>query len=53
VTLGGKQRLGRITKTGDPYLRSLLVMGARAVLRRRPHPSHKHQQHATLGECLI
>lgn len=29
---GGKQRLGRITKAGDPYLRSLLVMGARAVL---------------------
>ena len=29
---GGKPRLGRITKTGDPYLRSLLVLGARAVL---------------------
>ncbi len=29
---GGKTRLGRITKTGDPYLRSLLVLGARAVL---------------------
>lgn len=29
---GGKARLGRITKAGDPYLRSLLVMGARAVL---------------------
>jgi transposase len=29
---GGKQRLGHITKAGDPYLRSLLVMGARAVL---------------------
>ena len=28
----GNQRLGRITKTGDSYLRSLLVMGARAVL---------------------
>ena len=24
---GGKQRLGRITKAGDPYLRSLLVLG--------------------------
>lgn len=31
-SLGGKARLGRITKAGDPYLRSLLVMGARAVL---------------------
>ena len=29
---GGKQRLGRITKAGDHYLRSLLVMGARAIL---------------------
>lgn len=29
---GGKARLGRITKAGDCYLRSLLVMGARAVL---------------------
>jgi transposase len=29
---GGKARLGRITKAGDPYLRSLLFMGARAVL---------------------
>jgi transposase len=29
---GGKQRLGHITKAGDSYLRSLLVLGARAVL---------------------
>ena len=29
---GGKERLGRIKKSGDSYLRSLLVMGARAVL---------------------
>lgn len=29
---GGKTRLGRITKSGDAYLRSLLIMGARAVL---------------------
>ena len=29
---GGKTRLGRITKAGDPYLRSLLIMGARSVL---------------------
>ena len=29
---GGTARLGRITKAGDRYLRSLLVMGARAVL---------------------
>jgi transposase len=29
---GGTARLGRITQAGDPYLRSLLVMGARAIL---------------------
>lgn len=29
---GGRARLGHITKAGDNYLRSLLVMGARAVL---------------------
>jgi len=31
---GGKTRLGHITKRGDSYLRTLLVMGARAVLQR-------------------
>lgn len=31
---GGKDRLGRITKMGDPYLRTLLVNGATAVIRR-------------------
>jgi transposase len=30
---GGKMRLGRITKRGDPYLRTLLMLGARAVLQ--------------------
>ena len=29
---GGKARLGHITKAGDAYIRSLLVLGARAVL---------------------
>jgi transposase len=29
---GGKTRLGRITKAGDGYIRSLLILGARAVL---------------------
>lgn len=32
VGSGGKTRLGRITKAGDRYLRSLLVMGARSLL---------------------
>lgn len=30
---GGKQRLGRITKAGDSYLRMLLILGARSVLQ--------------------
>ena len=30
---GGKQRLGRITKAGDRYLRTLLILGARSVLQ--------------------
>jgi transposase len=30
---GGKERLGRISKMGNPTLRSLLVVGATAVLR--------------------
>lgn len=30
---GGKERLGRISKKGDPYVRKLLVVGAHAVLR--------------------
>jgi transposase len=33
---GGKQRLGHITGRGDPYLRTLLVMGARSVVQRAP-----------------
>ncbi len=32
---GGKQRLGRITKMGDRYLRKLLVVGATSVLCHR------------------
>ncbi|WP_410731486.1 transposase, partial [Citrobacter freundii] len=29
---GGKSKLGRITKAGDAYLRTLLVQGARSVM---------------------
>ena len=37
---GGKQRLGRITRKGDQYLRRLLIVGAQTVLlrSRRPKP---------------
>jgi transposase len=31
---GGKERLGRITKMGDKYLRKLLVVGATSLIRR-------------------
>ncbi len=31
---GGKQRLGGIRKRGDPYVRSLVIHGARAVVSR-------------------
>ena len=38
---GGKQRLGRISKRGDGYLRRLLVTGATAALERsRPTRAH-------------
>jgi transposase len=30
---GGKERLGRTSKRGDKYIRSLLIAGAVAVLR--------------------
>ncbi len=36
---GGKERLGRITKKGDGYIRQLLVHGGRAVLR----TAHQHK----------
>ena len=34
MSTGGKQRLGRISKRGNPYVRTLLIHGARAAL---PH----------------
>jgi transposase len=36
---GGKQRLGSISKQGNRYLRSLLILGAANVLRRRKKES--------------
>ena len=38
---GGKARLGRITKRGDAYLRTLLIMGARAALQMAAHRNDK------------
>jgi transposase len=34
---GGRERLGRITKMGDKYLRKLLVVGATSLVRRARH----------------
>ena len=45
---GGKTRLGRITKRGDAYLRTLLILGAKsalqAALRKPPECRHRLQQ---------
>ncbi len=45
---GGKTRLGRITKRGDAYLRTLLILGAKsalqAALRKPPQRRHRLQQ---------
>lgn len=46
---GGKARLGRITKAGDPYLRSLLVMGARAVLAAAKNKTDRSGQSLGFG----
>ena len=40
---GGKTRLGPITKKGDRYLRSLLVVGATSLLRHRKQLSPEHR----------
>lgn len=38
---GGKTRLGRITKRGDAYLRTLLMLGARAMLQNAARKSDR------------
>lgn len=42
---GGKKRLGRISKTGDKYLRRLHLIGATALVRygkSKPATAHPH-----------
>jgi transposase len=39
---GGKQKLGRVSKQGDRYLRRLLTVGATAVMRRLPGKTDGH-----------
>ena len=46
---GGKQKLGRISKMGDKYLRKLLVIGATSLVRRARHkPETVHPRLADL-----
>jgi len=47
---GGKERLGRISKMGDRYIRKLLVVGATAVLRHAKKGSSPSQ---AWGEALL
>jgi transposase len=42
---GGKDRLGRITKMGDRYLRKLLVIGATSLIRRARHKPEAADPH--------
>ena len=39
---GGKQKLGPISKQGDPYLRRILVVGAHAVVQRARQSPDKY-----------
>ena len=47
---GGKERLGRISKRGDGYLRRLLVHGARADLR---WSRHRKERRSVWQESLL
>lgn len=57
---GGKFRLGGITKAGDAYLRTLLILGARSVLASAPGKTDRMsrwalavQQRAGYGKALV
>ena len=47
---GGKQRLGRITKAGDPYLRTLLIMGGKAALAPGNLSRQRPKAHSEAGK---
>jgi len=47
---GGKERLGRISKRGDGYIRRLLVLGARADLR---WSRHRKERRSLWQESLL
>ena len=51
---GGKTRLGRITKRGDAYLRTLLILGAKSALQaalRKPPEARHRLQHWIVNVC--
>jgi transposase len=57
---GGKTKLGRITKAGDRYLRTLLILGARAMLANAPRKDERIsrwalalQARAGYGKALV
>ncbi len=56
---GGKRRMGRISKQGDPYLRTLLIHGARSALtaaqkcRRSGRPLTRIQQWAVEKSAML
>ena len=57
---GGKAKLGSITKAGDAYLRTLLILGARSVLASAPGKTDRIsrwalavQQRAGYGKALV
>jgi transposase len=53
VSTGGKNRLGRITKTGNREIRSLLVLGATLMIYRSPYWNSgiAHSGHGPEGSC--
>jgi transposase len=55
-TTGGKEKLGKITKTGDAYIRRLVVHGARSVLKvshkgKDPFSQWAYSLRERLGYC--
>jgi transposase len=50
---GGKERLGRISKQGDPYVRRLLVVGALSVVRMFETGARATNSDAPLGMSFV
>jgi transposase len=48
---GGKQRMGRITRQGNQYLRRLLIIGAQSALQRSKEVAGNPWVQSLLGRC--